>query len=259
MPGVPHGAIFLSADPERFAVYGTRWRSPATDAASASTSVKSPFGVADYQQRLAAAQQQGSAGFSVTAADSFERRRGGSAPAGGVPYVASAPSLLQSPPQQEYSFHAGRRVLTSATAYPPWADEDARGGGGGNGGGGGGKGQREGVSGRKRLRTQLDVDVNMDGRHGLHVGGGSPQSARHPSRGSNMRHEYGELTLTLRGCISCAGSGRMALSTAQVNALHVGRLHKTSVLQQHTVHAAFLPVDDELMLTVLLFADDRRW
>ena len=194
MAGVPHGAIFLSADPGRLALHGSRWRSPATDAASAHSSVHSPFSVPDYQHRAAAAQHGPEGGFYYPAAELFERHRGASAPAGGVPSVASAPSLLQSPPQRDYSMPMGRRVLTSATAYPPWADEVVA-----QGSAGDEEELQQSGSARKRLRTHAAATDSGDGRHSSRIN--SPQSAGDPALGSNPRHDHGEL--------ACAQSARV--------------------------------------------------
>ena len=155
----------------------TRWRSPATDAASAPASVQSPFSAPANQQR--ASQQGVLAGYYPSTAELSMWRRGGIRPEDSAPSVASAPSLLQSGPQQrDYSMSAG---LQPALASPTWSDGATRGASAGGGDGG----PRDGdTPGRKRPRTQFDPD---DAR----AGAGSPHGADPPVRASVTPRSYG--------------------------------------------------------------------
>ena len=157
----------------------SRWRSLATDAASAPTGVQSPFSGTDAQQGV-------SARYDPPPPELFNRRHGGSAPAGSVPSVASAPSLLQSDARQhEYSLHGGHRTLASPTS----SDDMNRAAAGGDG-------PRDGAApGRKRPRPQLAYPSTPEDAQ---LGGQLSRSATVAVRGSGMprRYNYGECLAT---------------------------------------------------------------
>ena len=166
----------------------TRWRSPATDAASAPTSMESPFSIAGNRQQ--APLSGGTIGYDYAApTDPFRRRYGGDGTAamadGGssVPSVASAPSLLQSGPagRRDHNPHARHRGPASLT----WSNERTPGFGGGGGVFHGGW-----TPGRKRPRTQPDHAAGS--REGL-AGGGSLDADR-DGRPSTTPRKLGKRT-----------------------------------------------------------------
>ena len=170
----------------------SRWRSPATDAASAPTPGQSPFS-AGGDDRQPAALAGGGTGHYVSPPDPFSRRYGGGSPAaaaagGSVPSVASAPSLLQSggSRHRDHSLHAQHHGLAS----PTWSGDRTP----GIGGGGGGGGPRDAwTPGRKRPRAQ--ADHRPAGPQGTLAGGGSLDADR-DGRASTTPRKLGK-TLAL--------------------------------------------------------------